>query len=58
MELQQRPIFLTQPIDHALTSERMADAEPNKSLKAFERQAVAYRRLRRKSRQKGRLAAA
>jgi hypothetical protein len=38
--------LLTQYIEHALTFERMADAEPNKSLKAdLERQAAAYRRL-------------
>jgi len=38
--------LLTQYIDHALTFERMAEAEPNQSLKAdFERQASAYRRL-------------
>jgi hypothetical protein len=38
--------LLTQYIDHALTFERMADAEPNQGLKAdFERQASAYRRL-------------
>jgi hypothetical protein len=38
--------LLTQYIDHALTFERMADAEPNKALKAdLERQACAYRRL-------------
>jgi hypothetical protein len=37
---------LTQYIDHALTFERIADAEPNQGLKAdFERQASAYRRL-------------
>ena len=33
--------LLTQYIDHALTFERMADAEPNQGLEAdFERQAV------------------
>jgi hypothetical protein len=32
--------LLSQYIDHALTFERMAEAEPN-----FERQATAYRRL-------------
>jgi hypothetical protein len=38
--------LLTQYIDHALTFERMAEAEPNQGLKAdFERQASAYRRL-------------
>ena len=38
--------LLTQYIDHALTFERMAEAEPNQSLKAdLERQASAYRRL-------------
>jgi hypothetical protein len=38
--------LLTQYIDHALTFERMADAESNQSLKAdLERQARAYRRL-------------
>jgi hypothetical protein len=38
--------LLTQYIDHALTFERMADAEPNRGLKAdLERQASAYRRL-------------
>ena len=38
--------LLTQYIDHALTFERMADAEPDQGLKAdFERQASAYRRL-------------
>jgi len=38
--------LLTQYIDHALTFERMADAEPNQALKAdLERQASAYRRL-------------
>ena len=38
--------LLTQYIDHALTFERMAEAEPNQRLKAdFERQASAYRRL-------------
>ena len=36
--------LLTQYIEHALTFERMADAEPNKSLKAdLERQAAAWR---------------
>jgi hypothetical protein len=38
--------LLTQYIDHALTFERMADAENDQGLKAdFERQALAYRRL-------------
>ena len=38
--------LLTQYIDHALTFERMADAELNQGLKAdLERQAAAYRRL-------------
>jgi len=38
--------LLTQYIDHALTFERMADAEPNPGLKTdLERQACAYRRL-------------
>jgi hypothetical protein len=38
--------LLTQYIDHALTFERMADAEPNQALKAdLERQASADRRL-------------
>ena len=38
--------LLTQYIDHALTFERMAEAEPNQGLKAdFERQASAHRRL-------------
>jgi hypothetical protein len=38
--------LLTQYIDHALTFERMADAEPNPAFKAdLERQACAYRRL-------------
>jgi hypothetical protein len=38
--------LLTQYIDHALTFERMADAEPNQGLKAdLERQASVYRRL-------------
>jgi hypothetical protein len=38
--------LLTQYIDHALTFERMADAEPNPSLRAdLERQACAYRHL-------------
>jgi hypothetical protein len=38
--------LLTQYIEHAVTFERMADAEPNKGLKAdLERQAAAYRRL-------------
>jgi hypothetical protein len=38
--------LLTQYIDHALTFERMAEAELNQRLKVdFERQASAYRRL-------------
>jgi hypothetical protein len=38
--------LLMQYIDHALTFERMADAEPNRALKAdLERQAFAYRGL-------------
>ena len=38
--------LLTQYIDHALTFERMADAESNYGLRnEFERQASAYRRL-------------
>jgi len=38
--------LLTQYIDHALTFERMADAEPDQGLRAdLERQASAYRRL-------------
>ena len=38
--------LLTQYIEHALTFERMADAEQNQGLKVdFERQATAYRRL-------------
>ena len=38
--------LLTQYIDHALTFERMADAEPSRGLKTdLERQAQAYRRL-------------
>jgi hypothetical protein len=38
--------LLTQYIEHALTFERMADAESNRGLKAdLERQAIAYRRL-------------
>jgi hypothetical protein len=42
----QMSLDLTQYIDHALTFERIADAEPNQGLKAdFERQASAYRRL-------------
>jgi hypothetical protein len=38
--------LLTQYIEHALTFERMADAESNRGLRAdLERQAIAYRRL-------------
>ena len=38
--------LLTQYIDHALTFERMADAEPDQGFRAdLERQASAYRRL-------------
>jgi len=38
--------LLTQYLDHALTFEAMAEAEPNQRLRAeFERQASAYRRL-------------
>ena len=46
--------LLTQYIDHALTFERMAEAEPDQGLKAdLERQASAARRS---ARQKARLA--
>lgn len=38
--------LLTQYVEHALTFERMADAESNRGLRAdLERQAIAYRRL-------------
>jgi hypothetical protein len=38
--------MLSEYLDHALTFERMAEAEDNPSLKAqFEKQAAAYRKL-------------
>jgi hypothetical protein len=46
--------LLTQYLDHALTFEGMAEAEPNQRLRAeFERQASAYRRPAQRARRLG-----